>query len=196
MPMLMTVTNAVVSKGYNDQPAIRFNEKGNFVRFRFGNSKYDKNALNNRRWINMSAKAYDSVCERIKKMQLQEGAHVTLVGEYDEESWTDNDTKEQKTAPCLTLVFIDYAGGGNGNRQAGDSGSQSAAKPAADESQVPPPDPQVGNEQPAHQTDPQSRQSSSAAGPPSGNDTSQMPDSFDGFQSFDAGGNPYFSEEN
>ena len=112
MSMILSVTGAIVSKGYDDQPAIRFSEKGDFARFRFSCSKYDKNAANNKRWINMAAKAFGDECQRIRKMQLKEGSYINLVGEYDEETWVDPNTQEQKTASVLTLLHIEYAGGG------------------------------------------------------------------------------------
>lgn len=175
MSMIMTVTNAIVSKGYEDQPAIRFNEKGDFARFRFGCSKYDKNAPNNKRWINMSAKAFDSICERIKKMQLKEGSHVTLIGEYDEEIWTDDNTNEQKSAPSLTLLFIEYASAAVAKQTSG--AVQAAALPANDGGQP---------SSPAEPSVPEGQRNSVQQ---------KMPDSFEGYQSFDAGTNPYYPEQ-
>ena len=82
-------TDVVISKGFDNAPALRFSEKGDSVRFRIGKKVYDTRAENNTRWFNVSVKAFGDVCERIKKMQLKEGSFVHLTGRLDEESWTD-----------------------------------------------------------------------------------------------------------
>ena len=73
-------TNVVVSKGYDNAPAIRYSEKGDSVRFRIGAKQYDTRAENNTRWINLSVKAFAHICERIRKMDLKEGSYINLVG--------------------------------------------------------------------------------------------------------------------
>lgn len=82
-------TDVVISKGFDNAPALRFSEKGDSVRFRIGKKVYDTRAENNTRWFNVSVKAFGDVCERIKKMQLKEGSFVHLTGRLDEESWID-----------------------------------------------------------------------------------------------------------
>lgn len=71
-------TDVVISKGFDNAPALRFSEKGDSVRFRIGKKVYDTRAENNTRWFNVSVKAFGDVCERIKKMQLKEGSFVHL----------------------------------------------------------------------------------------------------------------------
>ena len=63
-------TDVVISKGFDNAPALRFSEKGDSVRFRIGKKVYDTRAENNTRWFNVPVKAFGDVCERIKKMQL------------------------------------------------------------------------------------------------------------------------------
>ena len=69
----MIITGAVVSKGANDGPAIKFSEKGGFARFRIGYKIYDTRAENNHRWINLTVKAFGDLCDRISKMNLKAG---------------------------------------------------------------------------------------------------------------------------
>jgi hypothetical protein len=141
----LTITNAVVSKGYNGADALRFTEKDGtkFVRFRIGATVYDKSAENNRRFINFSAKAFNGMCTRIEKMQLGAGSYVNIVGKYDEESWEDQTTHEKKSAPVLTVEEIEfcYAGdrqNGNASRAAGNAASALAqGEPPAGENQTP-----------------------------------------------------------
>jgi len=102
------VTGAIISKGYGDAPAVRFTEKCDCVRFRIGKLVYDKNAENNKRWLNINVKAFGGVCERIQKMQLAEGSYVNICARYDEEHWVDKDTNEQKSAPVLIVSEIEY----------------------------------------------------------------------------------------
>jgi len=102
------VTGAVISKGFENNPAIRLSENKDVARFRIGIGVYDKNAENNKRWINLGVKAFGGVCERIQKMQLKEGSYVNLIARYDEETWTDKTTNEQKSAPVLIVDEIEY----------------------------------------------------------------------------------------
>ncbi|MCI9491253.1 MAG: single-stranded DNA-binding protein, partial [Dorea sp.] len=91
-------TSAVVSRGYDGAAALRFSEKGDAVRFRIGKKVYDSRAENNTRWINISVKAFGDVCERIKKMQLKDGSFINFRGRLDEDTWTDQQTGESKSA--------------------------------------------------------------------------------------------------
>jgi single-strand DNA-binding protein len=50
--MLMTFgTPVVISKGYNDTPALKYSENNDSVRFRVGYKVYDTRAENNSRWL-------------------------------------------------------------------------------------------------------------------------------------------------
>ena len=106
-------TDVVISKGFDNAPALRFSEKGDSVRFRIGKKVYDTRAENNTRWFNVSVKAFGDVCERIKKMQLKEGSFVHLTGRLDEESWKDQSTNESKSQTVIILDEIEYASGGS-----------------------------------------------------------------------------------
>lgn len=106
-------TDVVISKGFDNAPALRYSEKGDSVRFRIGKKVYDSRAENNTRWVNFSVKAFGDVCERIKKMQLKEGSFVHLTGRLDEESWIDSNTNEQKSQTVIVLEEIEYASGGS-----------------------------------------------------------------------------------
>ncbi len=121
-------TQVVVSKGYDNAPALRFSEKGDSVRFRIGKKVYDSRAENDSRWINLSVKAFNGVCERIKKMQLKEGSYVNLIGRLDEDVWEDGGTGETRKMTVIILDDIEYASGGGKSKDSQTSaGGQNAA---------------------------------------------------------------------
>ena len=118
------------------------------MRFRIGKKVYDPHAENDSRWINLPVKAFNGVCERIKKMQLKEGDHVifsryggtdlkhegveytimNLIGRLDEDSWEDKDTKETRKMMVIILDDIEYAsGGGKSKENQAAAGQQNAA---------------------------------------------------------------------
>ena len=90
----VVATNVVVSKGYGENPALKFSDNGENVRFRIGHKVYDSKAEDNTRWLNMTVKAFNGVCERIKKMKIKEGSYINILGHLDEDTWTDPTTKE------------------------------------------------------------------------------------------------------
>ena len=96
-------TEVIVSKGYDNAPALRFSEKGDSVRFRIGARVYDTRAEGNTRWVNLSVKAFGTVCDRVKRMQLKEGSRINLVGRFDEDVWEDTKTHEKKSASVIIL---------------------------------------------------------------------------------------------
>lgn len=113
-------TDVIVSKGYENQDAVRFTEDGSGVRFRIGKKVYDKNAENNQRWINFSVKGFGPVVERIKKMQLKEDSFIHIYGRLDEETWVvDQTTGATKTQTVIVLEDIDYASGGGSGKKKG-----------------------------------------------------------------------------
>ena len=122
-------TNVVISKGFDGAPALRFSENGESVRFRIGQKVYDTRAENNTRWVNLSVKAFGQVCERIKKMQLKDGSFVNFVGRYDEDTWTDQQTHEQKSMPVIILDEIEFASGGSKNKDNQKTGQQNDSAP-------------------------------------------------------------------
>jgi single-stranded DNA-binding protein len=131
----MFVTGAVISKGYNDAPALKFSENAenpnqSSVRFRIGVRVYDKRAENNHRYVNIGVKAFGYLVERVKGMKLDAGTYVNITGRYDEESWEDQTTREKKNAPVLIADEIEFShnsgnGGnnGNGSNNSNDNGS-------------------------------------------------------------------------
>lgn len=131
-------TDVIVSKGYENQSAVRFSEDGNSVRFRIGKKVYDKNAENNSRWFNISVKGFGPVVERVKKMQLKEGSFIHIFGKLDEESWPDQNTGSTRSQMVIILEDIDYAsGGGKKEGQTQQNGSTAPATPAAGTSNAP-----------------------------------------------------------
>lgn len=129
-------TDAVISKGFDGAPALRYSESGESVRFRIGKKVYDTRAENNHRWVNLSVKAFGGICERIKKMQIKEGSFVNILGRLDEDVWEDTATHEKKSAVVVILDEIEFCSGGN--RQQKEQSEHTAAPqqpaqaPAAD----------------------------------------------------------------
>ena len=177
----MIITEAVVSKGYNNDPAIRYfdiENSGQAANFRIGKRIYDGRAENKHRWLNFTVKAFGDMCERIKRMKLKAGSYINIVARYDEETWETKDTHETRTGVVLYLDEIEYASSGNGQKT-GQASSDGAA-------------PQGGGA-PAPQNQPQ--------GYPQGQQATQeqaapasdpMPGGFTGYESFGDSGNPFF----
>lgn len=120
-------SNVVVSKGYQNSPAVKFSEKGDFVRFRVGQKVYDPRAEDNHRWINLTVKCFDaSLVDRIRKMGLKEGSFITLSGRYDEDVWEDEESKEKRSMPVIILDELEFCGNGkrSNDGQNGNSGTQ------------------------------------------------------------------------
>ena len=129
------VTNAVVSRGYDNTPAVQFSDKGDFARFRFGKKVYDSRAENNTRWVNMTVKAFGPVVDRIRKMQLKEGSYVNLMGRLDEDSWTDKGSGENRSAMVLILDDIEYASSAPKNKD-GQHSTAGSGSPGREEPQA------------------------------------------------------------
>lgn len=110
-------TDVVISKGYDGAPALKFTESGESVRFRIGKKVYDTRAENNARWMNISVKAFDPVCERIKKMQLKESSFINILGRLDEDIWEDSVTHEKKSAMVIILDEIEFCSSGGGKQK-------------------------------------------------------------------------------
>ena len=161
-------SDVVVSKGYQNAPALKFSEKGDFVRFRVGQKVYDPRAEDNHRWINITVKCFDpAIVDRIRKMGLKEGSFINLTGRYDEDVWEDDETKEKRSMPCVILDDLEYSGGGG--KRSGDgqkaSNNQSNSAPAPTTAAAPSAAPQ---------------------------ENYQMPGNFTGYESF-GGGNNFFN---
>ena len=76
-------TNVVISKGYDNNPALKFfkDESTNTrsVRFRIGKKIYDSRAENNARWLNYTVKAYNGLCDRIEDLTKKAGPTMTVI---------------------------------------------------------------------------------------------------------------------
>lgn len=130
-------TNVVISKGFDNNPALKFHngENGRSVRFRIGMKTYDPSAPNNSRWINIAVKAFNGMCDRIEKMKLDEGSYVNIYGKLDEENWNDSEGKP-RSAMVIIVDDIEYAGVGKpkdntagGNNQPANTGNTNAPLP-------------------------------------------------------------------
>lgn len=125
-------TDVIVSKGYENQGAVRFSDDNQSVRFRIGKKVYDKNAENNQRWVNFAVKGFGPIVERVKKMQLKEGSFIHISGKLDEESWVvDQTTGATKSQTVIILEDIDYASGGGSGKKEGQNQQNGSASPAA-----------------------------------------------------------------
>lgn len=143
-------SNVVVSKGYQNSPAVKFSEKGDFVRFRVGQKVYDPRADDNHRWINLTIKCFDAaLVDRIRKMGLKEGSFISLSGRYDEDVWEDEESKEKRSMPCIILDELEFSGGGSGKKsENGNSASQNTTPAPA----TPAVTPQEGQQMPGNFT--------------------------------------------
>lgn len=138
-------SNVVVSKGYQNSPALKFSEKGDFVRFTVGQKVYDPRADDNHRWVNLLVKCFDTaLIDRIRKMQLKEGSFINLSGRYDEDVWEDEKTKEKRKMPVIILDDLEFCGGGkrSGDGQKKTSSGNQESAPSSEASEPPAPAPQ------------------------------------------------------
>lgn len=162
-------SDVVVSKGYQNAPAVKFSDKGDFVRFRVGQKVYDPRAEDNHRWINITVKCFNvALIERIRAMGLKEGSFINLTGRYDEDVWEEDETKEKRSMPCVILDDLEYSGGG---KRSGD-----------------------GQKSTNNQTNtaPASVATPTAAPVAMPQENYQMPGNFTGYESF-GGGNNFFN---
>lgn len=108
--LAVLITGALISKGYQEEPAIKVSDSGKAVWFRIGKKVYDSQAEDNRRWVNLNVKGFNYMVERVQKMQLREGVYVNIRGRLDEDVWTD---KSGETRRSLYVIAedIEYAGG-------------------------------------------------------------------------------------
>ncbi len=177
-------TNVVVSKGYEGAAALRFSENGESVRFRIGQKVYDSRVEGNYRWLNISVKAFGTVCERIKKMKLKEGSFVNLTARLDEEKWIDDESKKEKSQHVLIVEDIEYAyvGKSSENQSQGQNQAAGQYQQAAPAGAVPA---NQGQAPAANQAATQPMPEPQAANP-------MESDGFMGFEAF--GGNNLFQE--
>jgi single-stranded DNA-binding protein len=174
----MTVTKAVISKGFNGEDALKFSENtdNQFVRFRIGVRVYDKKAKDEHRFVNLNVKAFGYIANRIKDMNLDAGTYINLVGRYDEDSWEDKNTHEKKSAPILIAEEIEFASSGGNSKQ---NSNGAATAPAYGGYGTPPAATPIysGQSQPQY----------------GGYSPQPQPGNFTGYENF-GGNNPYFPE--
>ena len=130
-------TDVIVSKGYENQGAVRFSDDNQSVRFRIGKKVYDKNAENNQRWVNFAVKGFGPIVERVKKMQLKEGSLIHISGTLDEESWLDQPSNTTKTQTVIIIDDIDYASGSGAKKDGQNQQQNSSSAPASGASNAP-----------------------------------------------------------
>ena len=137
--MQFFVTDAIISKGPKDKPALRFSESGKTVQFRIGKRVYDKREEENQRWVNINVRVLDeALCERIRKMKLDAGSFIHIRGRYDEDVWTADD--KTMRAPVIIVEHIEYAYSGNSK------GKQNGNKDTAPGTQTPPAEPSADSD--------------------------------------------------
>ena len=110
----VSAANVIVSKGYNDTDAVKFNKSGDCAMFRISEKKYDSREEDNTRWINVNVKALGGMAERVKKMKLGAGSNVVISGDLDIETWEDENSNKKSMAVIL-LTHIEYQFGGSNN---------------------------------------------------------------------------------
>lgn len=183
-------TNVVVSKGYEGAEALRFSENGESVRFRIGQKVYDSRVEGNYRWMNISVKAFGGICERIRKMKLKEGSFVNLTARLDEEKWTDQETKKERSQHVLIVEDIEYAYvGKSGENQNGGQNQPQGQNPQGGQCQQAAP----AGTAPANQGQPPV--TNQAAAQPVQEQQAADPMEYEGFMGFEAfGGNNLFPE--
>lgn len=122
-------TQAIVSKGIDDEPALHYSEEGNFVWFRIGRRIHDAREESGFRWLNYTVKAFGQLCERIQKMKLKEGSWINFMGRLDEDVWEDRNTHEKRSKTVIILEDIEYASTGKPKEEA--ANAKQSEEPAA-----------------------------------------------------------------
>lgn len=118
--------NVVVSKNFDNEDPIRVSEKSDIISFRLGEQKYDTRAKDNKRWINVTAKAKGDLAERIKKMKLKVGSTLIVSGELDIEQWeTEKSEKRMDVVIWLSDIEYQYTGSGKSENSDGQAKDKS-----------------------------------------------------------------------
>lgn len=107
--MLQIVTDAVVSRGYDGAPAIYTSEDGQFISFRVGHKVYDTRAPNNTRWVNLNVNITGDLIPKIQKMNLKEGSHINIFGNFDMRPNVNRENGEITTWPTIKASHIEFA---------------------------------------------------------------------------------------
>ena len=77
--------------------------------FKIGCKVYDKRADKETRWVNFNVNAFDDLAERVRRMNLKEGSHINVMGNFDMKPWVNRETGEITTWPTIRAVNIEYA---------------------------------------------------------------------------------------
>ncbi len=109
--MLLTITDAVISRGFNNAPAIHFFEGNTGAGFTIGQAVYDKKAENNTRWVNLNVIVPGEMLEQIRRMKLKEHSHINLTGSFDMRPSIDKSTGELRSWPTVRALKLEYATG-------------------------------------------------------------------------------------
>lgn len=168
----MFIDNAIITKPYNsEEPAVAIGTTSNgnpYCRFRIGVSIYDTNYQNNRRWINFTVSGYDAIPGRVEKMGLKEGSHISLVGSFDQKSYTNNQG-EEKSYLDIRLDDISFSSfGGSKNSDGNQNQSHPAQQPQQYQNA---PAPRQGQQ---HRQTPAPQQYQQAPAPQQGQNQGQM----------------------
>jgi Single-stranded DNA-binding protein len=147
------VTIAVIHKGLNGNPAIRyFGEDDSCVSFSVGERYYDAKAENKSAWNTWHLKAFGPLCSRIKKMNMKEGSLISFSGSASTEHWEGQDGKRSRMV--ITLDDIAYC-------SIGSKKSQDDKESAEDTEAIQPPPEQA----PAPQSSPPQKNSEASSEP-------------------------------
>ena len=125
---------AVVCKGYDNTEALKFSETGESVCFRVSIPHYDANAEDKTFWENATLKAYGSVCEEIKRLDLKAGSCISYMGKKIVGTFPDRDSGEIKKKIFIKVLDVNYAFSGNGKKSSSGDDSENesqSAKPKA-----------------------------------------------------------------
>lgn len=207
---VLVLNDVFVNKGYNNEAAIKFGEKGTSAYFQVSERVYDKSSENNHKYINYDVKVFDPLVKRIKDMGLKEGSRIHMVGRIDEESWEDSETKKTRRKKVVILDKIDYGylpkeaiengnggqnggGGQNGYGNGGQNGNGYNGGQGANGN------PNMGAmpQQQYGQMPPQYQQGAAPGYQQPMPQQGQMPQNFTGYENFGPngnGGNPYFNQ--
>lgn len=138
MGAIIILPDAIVSKGYNGAPAVRFSEDGSRASMTVGYPTYAKNAPNNTKWLNFYVTFQQGMLEKIRRMKLKEYSHITLAGEYDLWERVDRETGEIKPTPTLRAFYIEYVrSGGKGSAQTEPAAQQQKEEQLVSPDQLP-----------------------------------------------------------
>lgn len=138
MGAIIILPDAIVSKGYNGAPAVRFSEDGTRASASVGYPSYAKDAPNNTKWNNFHVMFPQGMLDKVRRMKLKEYSHITLAGEYDLWERVDRETGEIKPTPTLRAFHIEYArSGARNNTQAEQAPQQKKEEQLVSPDQLP-----------------------------------------------------------